>query len=52
MQNTITISNVNIRVIDFIKKEIADKKERHRKMIESVDPQIIATLKSMKKIDG
>ena len=52
MHNTKTISNVNIKVIDFIKKEIADKKERHRKMMESIDPQIIVTLKSMKKIAG
>lgn len=50
MNNTKTIENVNIKVINFIKNEIAEKKERHKKMIESINPQIIATLKSMKKI--
>jgi hypothetical protein len=52
MNNTKTIQNVNIRVIEFIKKEIADKKERHAKMMESVNPKVIENLRSMKKIAG
>lgn len=52
MNNTKTIQNVNIRVIEFIKKEIADKKERHAKMMQSINPQTVADLKSMKKIVG
>lgn len=52
MDKTIVISKVNIKVIDFIKKEIADKKARHTQMMESINPKIIANLKSMKKIVG
>jgi hypothetical protein len=52
MNTSKTIINVNTKVIDFIKKEIADKKERHVKMMQTVNPQVIKTLKSMKKIGG
>ena len=52
MSTTKTIVNVNTKVIDYIKKEIAGKKERHAKMIKSVSQQTIDKLKSMKKIGG
>lgn len=50
MNNTKTISNVNTQVIKYLKKEIADKKERHNKMIQAIKPKTIADLKLMKKI--
>jgi hypothetical protein len=52
MNTSKTIANVNTKVIDYIKKEIANKKERHVKMMQTVNPQIIQALKSMKKIGG
>ena len=50
MSNTKTISRVSNRVIAFIKQEISDKKQRHAKMVQSVNPTVIQSLKSMKKI--
>ena len=52
MNNTKVISNVNRKVIDYIKKEIADKKERHAKLMQSISPRMVETLKKMKKVGG
>ena len=45
------ILNANKKVIEFIKSEVAAKKERHKKMMESMDPKVIDNLQKMKKIE-
>ena len=50
MNTTKVIQNVNQKVITFIKAEIANKKERHKKIMESINPSVISHLKHMKKI--
>lgn len=52
MSTTKVISNANRKIIDFIRKEISDKKERHIKMVQSIDQRIVSSLKSMKKVGG
>jgi hypothetical protein len=51
MNNTKTILTVNVREIDFIKKGIADKKVRYKKIFESIAPNVIENLRSMKKVE-
>lgn len=50
MNTTKVIKNANQKVIAFIKTEISNKKERHRKIMESINPSVINHLKNMKKI--
>lgn len=47
---TVQVKTKNKAVVDFIKAEIQNKKERHAKIVESITPEIIQNLKAMKKI--
>ena len=51
MKKTKTISKVNRKVIDFIKAELTSKKERHKKLVESINPSLVEGLKKMKKVE-
>ncbi len=50
MNTTKVITNVNRQVIDFIKNEISNKKERHKNLIQSIKPSMIEDLKKMHKV--
>ena len=50
MEKTTVIKKVNRKALEFIKQEISNRKERHTKMIQSINPNTIAVLKSTKKI--
>ena len=51
MNKKIYISKANQKVVEVIRQSISDKKERHQKLMQSIDPAIVENLQKMKKIE-